>query len=294
MSELTARETAVAAKGPVGNLGGNWMTTPAEEAATLAAGMQGWQLYFLGRHGVLGDVDADVITAAAFFFPPDVVRRDWEAARALMTPDEAVRRYVALCHEWGRERLSGFDDAHRLAELARQVADSADVAGLPLFAGWRAAAVPADTPARCAHLMHVLREHRGDGHVALLVGAGLDGCEANVLATAVSGLDPAVLRDSRAWTAEQWRDAQGRLLGEGILAGDGSTTDDGARLHADIEHRTDALALESYRAVLTEDELDGLTQALRELARPVLRSGTLPFPNPMGLGDPGDDDRPSV
>ena len=173
MSELTARETAVAAKGPVGNLGGNWMTTPAEEAATLAAGMQGWQLYFLGRHGVLGDVDADVITASAFFFPPEVVRRDWEAARALMTPDEAARRYVALCHEWGRERLSGFDDAHRLAELARQVADSADVAGLPLFAGWRAAVVPAEAPARCAHLMHVLREHRGACHGVAVVSHGL-------------------------------------------------------------------------------------------------------------------------
>ena len=141
-----SRATAMAAKAAIGDLGGNWMTGPEEEAATAAAGLDGWQLYFLGRHGVLGDVDPDVVTAAAFFFPADVVRSEWLAARQAMTPTAALERYLALCHDWGRARLSGFADVARLADLAQRVVDDADVAGLPLFAGWRALPVPADPP----------------------------------------------------------------------------------------------------------------------------------------------------
>jgi Helix-turn-helix family len=170
---LDARSAAVAAKAPIGDLGGSWMTGPEEEAATVAAGMDGWQLYFLARHGVLGDVDPDVVTAAAFFFPADVVRSEWLAAREVMTPGTAVERYLELCHAWGRTRLAGFPAAGRLADLAQRVVDGADVAGLPLFAGWRALPVPKDAPARCAHLMQLLREHRGSCHGVAVVASGM-------------------------------------------------------------------------------------------------------------------------
>ncbi len=169
----SARATAVAAKGPVGSLGGAWMTGDAEEQATADAGLEGWQLYFLARHGVLGDVDPDVVTAAAVVFPADVVRSQWEAARQVMTPQTALRHYLDLCHAWGREHLAGFDGAGRLAQLATQVVDSADVIGLPLFAGWRAVPRPDDDPARCAHLMQVMREHRGAAHGVALVATGV-------------------------------------------------------------------------------------------------------------------------
>lgn len=170
-STVDARSAAVAAKAPIGDLGGSWMTGPEEEAATAAAGLDGWQLYFLARHGVLGDVDPDVVTAAAFFFPADVVRSEWLAARAVMTPGTAVERYLELCHGWGRTRLAGFAAADRLADLAQRVVDGADVTGLPLFAGWRALPAPKDTPARCAHTMQLLREHRGSCHGVAVVAS---------------------------------------------------------------------------------------------------------------------------
>jgi hypothetical protein len=172
-ASFDARSAAVAAKAAIGDLGGAWMSGPEEESATEAAGLTGWQLYFLGRHGVLGDVDPDVVTAAAYFFPADVVRTEWLAARQVLTPESAVRRYVELCHNWGRRRLAGFADADRLSALAQRVVDTADVAGLPLFAGWRALPVPADAPARLAHLMQLLREHRGACHGVAVVACGL-------------------------------------------------------------------------------------------------------------------------
>lgn len=164
MSGMTARETAVAAKGPIGSLGGAWMTSDAEEQATVDAGLEGWQLYFLARHGVLGDVDADVVLASAYVFPADHLRREWEAARKVMEPDAAVARYLDLLHDWGREHLEGFGAAGRLAELGQRVVDASDVVALPLFAGWRALPVPETPGERCAHVCQVLREHRGACH----------------------------------------------------------------------------------------------------------------------------------
>jgi len=166
-------QTVVVAKDPIGNLGGAWMSVPAEQEATAAAGLVDWQLYFLGRHGVMGDVDADVVTAAAYVFPAEYLRQEWRAARSKLTPAEGLERYVAVCHGWGRETLADFAAADRLSVLAAKVIDAADVAGLPLFAGWRAVPVPADSAARCAHLMQVLREHRGACHGVALVALGM-------------------------------------------------------------------------------------------------------------------------
>jgi hypothetical protein len=190
VSDLAARSLAVAAKAAIGDLGGAWMSTDAEEQATADAGMKDWQLYFLGRHGVLGDVDPDVIVAAAGVFPADHLRGEWEIARSLMTPEEATRRYVAVCHLWGRENLAGVPDIERLADLGQQLVDGADVVGLPLFAGWRALPVPSDPAERCAHVMQLLREHRGACHTVALTALRMPPLVA--ILTNTGGVDNAV------------------------------------------------------------------------------------------------------
>lgn len=166
-------QVVVAAKDPIGNLGGAWMTTPAEEAATEAAGLKDWQLYFLGRHGVLGDVDPDVVTASAYVFPAEYLRREWTAGRLTVTPEAALAQYMALCHDWAKEHLGDFAAAQRLADLAQRIIGAVDVAGLPLFAGWRAVDVPPDPALRCGQLLNVLREHRGACHGVALVALGM-------------------------------------------------------------------------------------------------------------------------
>ena len=171
-----ARATAVAAKGPIGDLGGAWMTTDAEEAATMAAGMEDWQLYFLGRHGVLGDVDPEVVRSAAYVFPVERVRQQWTAARAVMTPAEATDRYLAVCHEWGRAHLANFADSDRLTQLGQKVIDASDVVAMPLLAGWRALPMPTGQEAsgeRCVQICQLLREHRGACHGVALAALNM-------------------------------------------------------------------------------------------------------------------------
>ena len=102
-----------------------------------------------------------------------MVRVGWQGAWASTDPVRSAARYAQACHEWGRVKLADFDGAGRLAELAAVVAASADVAGLPLFAGWRAVAPPADDPARAALALQVLREHRGGLHGVAVLAQGL-------------------------------------------------------------------------------------------------------------------------
>jgi hypothetical protein len=142
----------------------------------------GYAYYVVGRGGVLGDVDADVVTSAFGFFHHALVRTMWERGVAVEGARAAATRYGAACAEFGRRRMDGFSGAERLAELAGKVAAGVDPTGLALFAGWRAHPLPADIPGRTYQLVHVLRELRGSVHVVAVVAAGL-GPLAAVLAT---------------------------------------------------------------------------------------------------------------
>lgn len=156
------------------------MTDPLTRAAGKELGLRGRPLYFLGRGGALGDVDAEVVTAAFAFFPPELVAEHWHAARQVMTPQAGARAYASMCNEWGRRNLADRVGAERVLELLERVADRAEPFGLPLFVGWRALPRPADVPGRLAQVMNVLREHRGSVHACAVAAVGLGALEANV------------------------------------------------------------------------------------------------------------------
>ena len=158
-------------------------------------------------------------------------------------------------------------------------------AGRPLFAANREVALPDDPVAALWQAATTLREHRGDGHVAVLTEAGLDGCEVHVLFAATTGIDPEVLRANRGWSPADWDDATNRMRERGLLRTDGAATAAGRTRHDEIERRTDELAIEPFRA-LADAELDDLMRRARQLAEPIATSGDIPYPNPMGLPRP--------
>jgi len=155
------------------SLGGGFMISSQAKAFGKEHGLRGRQGYVRGRGSVLGEVDADVVTAAFGFWPADVVREAWEGGREVITVEAALAGYAEACREWGRVRYASFADAGRLAELCSWVVDGTDVAGLPLYAGWRAVELPSDDEGRLNQLLHVLREHRGGVHLLAVVASGL-------------------------------------------------------------------------------------------------------------------------
>jgi hypothetical protein len=170
MDALEAATTTAAAVSTIGShfmLDGNTYKRGAE------LGFAGLDFYVTGRGGVLGDVDADVVAAAFTFFEPGHVRAQWDAGRTVMSPAKAAEAFAECCATWSAEHVPDDFDAPRLTALASQAVDAARTACAPVFAGWRALAVPADPKAAAVHQMNALRELRLGLHAAAIVSAGL-------------------------------------------------------------------------------------------------------------------------
>ena len=254
-------------------------------------GLQGfWMGYFACRAAPMGAVGAGVVEATFFNFHPDRVRRAIPHAWTIVDPADLVVAGADAAAAALR-RLLGDHGADRLAQdvlaVLQHAVDEATGAGRPLFAANRDVAVPADPVAAMWQAATALREHRGDAHVALLTGAGLDGCEVHVLFAACEGAPAAMYQESRGWSPEDWGQAVERLASRRLLTGDGRPTDAGRALHAEIERRTDDLAAEPY-ARTGDDRTRRLLTDLTPAAERITAAGEVMFPNPMGLPrDPG-------
>jgi hypothetical protein len=175
---LNPLEAASALAGPVGFLGGWFMASRSTYAYGSELGFDGMAFYYLGRGGALGDARPEVVASAMTFFPAPLVETMWQAGKAVMTPEDALAEFSECCWRWGRKRFATVTGLERTCELLGRVADGADAACLPLFAGWRSAPRPADPPALASHLLHVLREHRGGVHGLAVLASGLTPVEA--------------------------------------------------------------------------------------------------------------------
>jgi hypothetical protein len=178
---VTPEQAAAAAKRAVLELGGAFNNDPKTMRRARQIGLTGWSFYVAGRGGALGDVRADTVAAALGFIALDAVQDGWDAARKVASPFEIAGHNLAECCRWGREHLESFFGLSKLVELAERVVVSAEPAGLPLFAAWRAMPIPEDSPgARAAVLAHLLVEHRAGAHLVAVRASGLTPLEAIV------------------------------------------------------------------------------------------------------------------
>ena len=179
MTELSAAETTLAADKIIHDVGSTWMLHQETMARSAEFGYGNpFAFYFAGRGGVLGDVDASVVSAAMGWFEPGLVRAMWDEGVVVAGAREAARRYAMACAAWGDDHLAGMAGAERLRELAEQLVEAAEGSALPLFSGWRAEPAAAPGPGRLMQLIHILREWRGGLHLVATTAAGLSPLEA--------------------------------------------------------------------------------------------------------------------
>ena len=247
----------------------------------------GWMAYFAGRAGPLGPVGAEVVTALFFNFHPSMVARSLPDAWSFSTPQAAIETRVALA-DGALRRILGDriaeDGISNASQVAVEAARAGEVAGRPLFAANAGQPVPDDPHLALWWACTALREHRGDGHVACLTQAGLDGCEANVLAAAAGTLKAETQQSFRGWSAQEWTDATERLRARGWLDGDGLSAD-GRNAKQHIEQATDRLASSPFEA-LGQARVERLIELLEPLTTAIIESGAVRYPNPMGLTAP--------
>ena len=119
--------------------------------------------------------------------------------------------------------------------------------------------------ARLWHAANMLREHRGDGHIAALVSERIGGTEAHVLSSLASGIFPAESFGRLHHLPEaHLAEVMDGLRDRGLLDASGRFTDAGRVTTAGIESLTDALAEPPYDGLepLDLDELVALLEPI--------------------------------
>jgi hypothetical protein len=255
-------------------------------AAGLGLGLRGfWMTYFAFRAAPLGPVPAAPVVAAFAGFHPDMVARALPDAWARTTPESCLEARTTV--STAALRAAGVDPqaCERAGALLAPVAAAADPTGRPLFAANAALTLPADPVGRLWQLATTLREHRGDGHVAALVGEGISGLQAHLLQAADGRFPESVIRPVRGWSEEEWSGAARALHSRGLLTA-GTVprlTPHGQTVLTAIESRTDERAWTGGLAPLGEEGVDEVVALLQPSVRAVWATGLLPEVNPTGL-----------
>ncbi|MGW9195525.1 SCO6745 family protein [Micromonospora chersina] len=240
--------------------------------------------YFASRAAALGPVGPAPVAATFFNFNPALVARVLPAAWERATPAAVLAARSAAADAALTRALDDLVHGPEMAEaagLARRAAESATAypEGRPLFAAHAALPWPERPHLVLWQAQTVLREFRGDGHVAALVLAGLTGLEALVLHAASGEASVRFLRRTRGWSGEQWADAVERLRGRGLVEGDEPTlTAAGRAQRAWLEAATDRLATPAY-AVLGAEGCARLAELTRPMSRAVVDAGLLNLDN---------------
>lgn len=233
---------------------------PEPLAAYEALGLRGyWRGYFASRAGALGAVGPDEVTRLFGGFAPPFVARAVPQVWTIASPRSVVeaRRQGAAT---ALSRVLGGESAALLAP----VVDRLDLTDRPMAGAERSAGRPDDPVAAMWHDCTVLREFRGDGHLQVLAAHRLVWPVPHLLAA--DRVDPRQ-QDYRGWSDEEW--AAAATTAAGI----------DPRLPEVIERETDERAAAAYRGVA----VDELLYHLEPLAVRVAESGTIPYPNAMGL-----------
>jgi hypothetical protein len=240
----------------------------------------GRMAYFASRAAPMGEVGPGVVVATFYNFNPALIARHIPRAWTLARPDEILAARVrtadtALRRLFGDDTIASAELAEA-AELTRVAAEGCRPEGRPLYAAHADLDWPKEPHLVLWHAVTLLREHRGDGHIASLLRHGLTGLEALITHTATGrGFFVPAAKKLRGWSDEDWSGAAEGLRSRGLLDEDDELTELGAALRADLEQDTDVLARGPW-AHLGAPGVERLIELGKPLSRQLLAAGAFP------------------
>jgi hypothetical protein len=231
--------------------------------------------YFAGRAAPMGAVGAGVVTATFYNFSPSLVAHMIPRAWTLASPEQVLAARLDAARASLTRTLgdaAGSEEVTELAGLLREACDGLTAEGRPLFAGHADLDWPEEPLLSLWHGATLLREHRGDGHVAVLLHAGLTGLEALITHSATGrGFTEPAAKATRGWRDEEWAAAGAALADRGLLDDDGLTSE-GEDLRGRIELQTDALAADPWLSLGVE-KTTRVIELGKGLSRRIAESG---------------------
>jgi hypothetical protein len=232
--------------------------------------------YVWSRSSVLGEPEGTVVASSFGVFEPGLIANLYDAARKACGLAEVRAAKETGAVESLRTVLGEPTGLAEAVDLLRRGVAAADPTGRPMHAGLTALPWPTHPLGQLWHACTILREHRGDGHLAVCVAAGLDGLAANLLTELAVGWDPLAYTATRGWSPEAMTAGLAGLAARG-LAADGALTEKGRRLRDDIEDGTDRLVQPVVEAI--GDDLPDLVDRLTGWSQQIVDHGWFP-PDP--------------
>ena len=138
-----------------------------------------------------------------------------------------------------------------------------------MYAALRTVPIPDEVVARLFHAASLLREHRGDGHIAALMIEGVGGLEAHVLLALDMDMPAKDFGRIHHLPAAQLAAVIDGMRDRGLIGADGWLSEEGHTVKQRVEAFTDDLAAKPYET-LDPAELDELMAALEPLATRLL------------------------
>lgn len=243
-----------------------------------ALGVTGRHGYFAGRSAAMGAVEPAVTVATFYVFAPRAVESSLPQTWSVAAPADVIAaRYDGASR--ALRRILGADRSTdpvivEAADLVAAVCEGLTAPGRALYAGHASVAWPEDPLLRLWHAATLVREHRGDGHVHVLLAAGLAPLDSSVLNGIATGSTD-FLERRRGWTPQEWAQARERLVERGLLVDEHRLSDEGTALVAHLEAETDRLALEGWEH-LGEPGARRLVELLEPITAEVLADPDLP------------------
>lgn len=253
---------------------------PETQEQLVAAGLENSRMcYFAGRAAALGPVGAAVVAGAFYNFHPSLVAKHIPRAWTMAAPEAITAARLRAVDAVQRRLLGDAVTSAETAEaaaLALRAAEACTGGDRLLYAAHSELPTPEEPHLAFWHAVTLLREYRGDGHLAVLLSAELDGLEALITHTATGkGFLPEFARASRGWSEQEWDAASARLRERGVLDETGALTERGAELRSHIEAETDRLGRAPYDH-LGEEGTVRLAEIAQGLTMRALSAGAFP------------------
>lgn len=250
---------------------------PETQAAYETLGLKGRAGYFASRSAPMGAVDAPMTVATFYVFAPRAVEGVLPAAWSAAAPEQVTQaRYDGVAA--ALHRILGDVEVEEAAALARTACAGLSLQGRPLYAAHTSLPWPEEPLMQLWHAATLIREHRGDGHVAALVQSGLGPLEALVLNGLAAG-NTEFLEKRRGWKPEEWTATRSSLQDQGLLDDAAALSEEGRVLVAEVELGTERAAAEGWVHLGAEP-----TARLVELVTPLRRAVLADEHTPDWLG----------
>ena len=265
-------------------IGANVYFAPEAHQRYLALGLQSMgNGYFCSRSASMGKPSGLVVTAAFGVFNPAVVVPAVESGWAITEPGPLLQaRYDGAVASL--RRLLGEPDPRllsRAVELLRRGLEEAEGAGHPLFSGLKGLPWPTEPLGQLWRCCDMVREHRGDSHIAVWTRAMVKPIEIQLMSELQLGISLKTYSMTRGWSIEQMDRALDEMRERGWVEGE-MFTQEGRVFRDQIESDTDDMETPVVDAIGAE--FDQLIEILSPWAASIVKVGI------AGGGYPGGPD----